>query len=377
MSYRPPTEEQLALRATLRAFFAERWPETEVRQAAASETGHDPTLWRSMADDLGLHGLAIAESLGGGGFGFVDLLVVFEEMGRALVGGPFFASVGLAAPLLAALGPDPRRDDLLAGIASGTRIATVAVSEQPTRWDARGIATTAIGSGTDRTVSGTKLFVLDGLLADVLLVVAVVNEGIGVLVVDPDAPGVRVESMQTIDATRRQARVFLDRTPARMLCPGHDAAGAVASMCQHGAVALAAEQVGGSQRVLEMAVAYAKVREQFGRTIGGFQAIKHQLSDLLVSVEAGRAALAHAVAAWQGDPDQRARAASVAKAFCSDVFVDAADRNIHVHGGIGFTWEHPAHLFYKRAVSGEVMLGAPREHREMIAAGLLEPREGR
>jgi alkylation response protein AidB-like acyl-CoA dehydrogenase len=376
-TYLAPTPEQQALRTMLRSFFAERWSEPELRRVAASESGHDPALWTAMASELGLHGLAVPEELGGGGFEFADQLVVFEEMGRALVGGPFFASVAMAAPLLAALRPDPARDALLADVAAGEKIATVAVSERPTQWDARAVEATATpGADGSFEVSGAKLFVLDGQLAHALLVVARTSAGTAVLLVEPGARGLRVEPMTTIDPTRRQARVLMDSTPARLLTPGYDASAAVQSMCQHAAVALAAEQVGGAQYVLEMAVQYATVREQFGRTIGSFQAVKHQLADLLVQVEAARAALAHAVAAWS-DEDGRARAASVAKAFCSEVFVEAADRNIHVHGGIGFTWEHPAHFYFKRALTGEVLLGGPRQHREMIVVDLLAPLEAR
>jgi alkylation response protein AidB-like acyl-CoA dehydrogenase len=365
----PPTEEQLALRALLRTFFAERWPETELRRTAESEDGHHPALWKAMADELGLHGLAIPEDFGGGGFGFTDLLVVFEEMGRALVGGPFFASVGMAAPLLLAVGDREVQAQLLPGIASGSVVATVAVVEEPTRWDARRIAARAVGSGVARTVTGEKLFVLDGHLADVLLVVALAEEGVGVLLVEAGASGVRIEAMPTIDGTRRQTRVVLDETPGRMLRPGHDASDAVAQMCHRAAVALAAEQVGGAQRVLEMVVSYAKVREQFGRTIGSFQAVKHQLADLLVGVEAARTALAHAASEAAGESP--GLAASVAQAMCSEVYSAAAESNIHLHGGIGFTWEHPAHLYYKRAVSSEVFLGRPRDHRDQIATHLL------
>ncbi len=373
MAYLEPTEEQEALRASLRSYFADRWPESELRATVDSDSGHPETLWRSMADDLGLHGLAVPEELGGGGFTQADLLVAFEEMGRALVAGPFFASVGLAAPLLLAL-PDDAARRLLPGIADGTRIATVAAVETPTAWDPEGARTEAVGTGDRVALTGEKLFVLDAQVADVLLVLARGEGGPCVVEVDPGHPAVSVVPMPTIDLTRRQARVVLSSAPGRVLATGADASLAVRRMQDLASVALAAEQVGGAQRVLEMAVDHAQGREQFGRPIGGFQAIKHLLADHLVAVESARAALGSAAAAVAADREV-GLAASVAQALCSEVYSAVAEAAIHVHGGIGFTWEHPAHLYYKRAVSSEVLLGRPREHRARIAAHLIDERE--
>ncbi len=369
-----PTPEQLELRDTLRSLFAERLPHERLRAALDSGQGHDPRLWDEMASGLGLHGLAIPEEFGGGGFTYPDLLVVFEEMGCALVPGPFFASVALASTLVLALPDQEARERLLPGIASGERVATVAVVENPTSWDADTVTAVAVGTGSARAVTGEKLFVLDAEDADVLLIVVRTEHGLGVAEIDPTAPGVRIERMDTVDATRRQCRVVFDHAPAVLLAAGTDAAPAVRRMCDLASVALAAEQVGGARRVLEMATDYAKTREQFGRTIGGFQAIKHLLADQLVAVESARAALAYAATATATGVDLTV-AASVAQAFCSDAYTVAAATNIHVHGGIGFTWEHPAHLYYKRAISSEVLLGSPREHRARIAAHLLAPSE--
>ncbi|QIG43725.1 acyl-CoA/acyl-ACP dehydrogenase [Nocardioides anomalus] len=370
-TYLPPTEEQQALRGTLRVFFRERWPETELRASLELADGHPRGLWRAMADELGLHGVAVPEELGGSGFDYADLLVVLEEMGSALVGGPFFASVALAAPLLLALPDSADVRAELDGVATGARVATVAVAEQPTRWHADTFGTRVEGAGPERRVTGEKLFVLAAEVADTFLVLGRLPDGQpAVLAVEPGA-GVGVEPMRTVDLTRRQARVRFDGALGHLLATGAAAEEAVATMTSYACVALAAEQVGGAQRVVRMASEYAQVREQFGRPIGAFQAIKHQLSDALVAVEAARAALAHAGAAY-GTPGF-ARAASVAKAFCSEVYSAAAETTIHVHGGIGFTWEHPAHLYYKRAVTSEVLLGGPRQHREQIAQSLLAP----
>ncbi|GAA3516180.1 acyl-CoA dehydrogenase family protein [Aeromicrobium panaciterrae] len=375
MAFLAPTEEQVDLRSTLQTYFAQRWPEAEMRRAAEADERTQSELWTSMARDLGLHGLAIPEELGGGGFTFPDLLVVFEEMGRVLVSGPFFATVAMAAPLLLALDDREVQELLLPGIASGERVVTVALVESEMSWDADLIRAVATGSGAERKLTGHKFFVLDGCLADTLLVVAKVDEGIGVLVVDADAPGVTITAMETIDATRRQARVSFDDVASRMLRPGHSAADAVAHMCQLASIALAAEQVGGAQRALDMTVEYVKLREQFGRTIGSFQAVKHHLADLLVAVESARAALAHAAASSTASPADLAIAASVAQSLCSEVYSAAADSTIHLHGGIGFTWEHPAHLYYRRAVSSEVLLGSPHHHRAKIASHLLDEKE--
>mgnify|MGYP001340858401 CR=1 FL=1 len=374
MTFLEPTEEQESLRSMLRSFFAEHWTETDLRAAVDATEGHPQQLWRTMAQDLGLHGMAIPEDLGGGGFTYPDLLVVFEEMGRVLVAGPFFASIGLAAPLLLALPDREAQQRLLPGVADGSRIATVAAVETTTRWDPEHVATEAVGAGSERVVTGEKLFVLDAAVADILLVVARTEHGLGVIEVDPAGPGVRIEPTTTIDATRRQARVVLDAASGRLLAPFTDALPAVRRMCDLASIALAAEQVGGARRVVEMSVAYAKTREQFGRPIGGFQAIKHLLADQLVAVESARAALGHAAAAAAVD-EGLDLAAGVAQSLCSEVYSAAAEATIHVHGGIGFTWEHMAHFFYKRAVSSEVLLGRPRDHRARIAAHLLTPSE--
>jgi alkylation response protein AidB-like acyl-CoA dehydrogenase len=370
-SYAAPTEEQQALRTTLRAFFRERWPETELRASLELEDGHPRALWDAMADELGLHGIAVPEELGGSGFEFADLLVALEEMGAVLVGGPFFASVAVAAPLLLALPGSADARAEVEAVATGSRVATVAVAERPTRWDTEAIGTRVDGAGPERRVTGEKLFVLAAEVADTFLVVGRLADGQpAVLAVEP-GPGVDVEPMRTVDLTRRQARVRFDAAAGQLLASGATAQRAVAAMTSAACVALAAEQVGGAQRVVRMAAEYAQVREQFGRPIGSFQAIKHQLSDALVGVEAARAALAHAAGA-HGTPGS-ARAASVAKAFCSEVYSAAAETTIHVHGGIGFTWEHLAHLYYKRAVTSEVLFGGPRHHRELIARSLLAP----
>jgi alkylation response protein AidB-like acyl-CoA dehydrogenase len=301
--------------------------------------------------------------------------VVLEEMGRALLCAPFFASVVLAAELLKALGDEQARKDYLPQIASGETIATVALPEADGQWRSSSIAMTALPSksegetGAFWRLTGTKTFVPDGASAGLILVVARTDDGIGVFAVDGEAAGLSRQVLPTMDQTRKQARLDFDSVPARLLGHPGDAWPAVSRMLQVAAVGLAAEQVGGAQRALEMAVEYAKLREQFGRPIGSFQAIKHKCSTMLVAVESMKSAAYYglwAVAAAESE-SELPLAASIAKVTCSDGYTLVTSENIQIHGGIGFTWEHPAHLYFKRARGSKVLLGSPDYHRDLIA----------
>ncbi|MDT7694307.1 MAG: hypothetical protein QOI75_3674, partial [Pseudonocardiales bacterium] len=219
-------------------------------------------------------------------------------------------------------------------------------------------------------LAGEKLYVLDGTVADLLLVVATTERGPGLFAVAPDAPGLTRTGMATLDATRKQARLVLDDTPATLVGEDGGAAGPLAAALDVGAAALAAEQAGGARRVLEMAVEYAKVREQFGRPIGSYQAIKHKCADMLLEVESSTSAAYAAGWAIDGESAEIGVLASLAKAYCSEAYYHCAAENIQVHGGIGFTWEHPAHLYFKRATSTEILLGSPRYHRELLTRRL-------
>jgi alkylation response protein AidB-like acyl-CoA dehydrogenase len=270
------TEEQEQLHAAVRRFLTEKSPESEVRRLMETVPGYDAGVWRQAARQLGLTGLAIPEKFGGSGSGYVELTVVFEEMGRALLCAPFFATVALAANLLLSIDDEIAKADYLPGLASGDVIATVALAEPSGRWDEAGVSLAATGSAGGWTLTGEKLYVLDGAVAGLFLVVARTPAGVSVFAVESGAPGLTVQPLATVDQTRKQARVLLDATPARLL--GAEGAGwpAVSRMLDLAAVALAAEQVGGAQRVLDMAVDYAKTRVQFGKPIGSFQAIKHK-----------------------------------------------------------------------------------------------------
>ncbi len=361
------SEEQEELRRSVRRFLEDKSPEVEVRRLMDTTEGYDPAVWKQMAEQLGLQGLIIPEEFGGSGYSYVELIVVLEEMGRALLCAPYFSSVALAANLLLASGDDAAKKEFLPGIASGTTIATVALAEPSGRWDEGGVTLEASGSGDAFTVSGEKLYVLDGHTADLILVAARTGAGVSVLAVERGAPGLTATPLSTMDQTRKQARLEFASTPARLV--GNDGAGwsAISRMLDLAAVALAAEQVGGAQRVLEMSVEYAKVRVQFGRPIGSFQAIKHKCADMLLEVESAKSAAYYAGWAVAEDSDEVPVVASLAKSYCSEAYFHAAAENIQIHGGIGFTWEHPAHLYFKRAKSSELLFGDPTYHRELLA----------
>jgi alkylation response protein AidB-like acyl-CoA dehydrogenase len=255
----------------------------------------------------------------------------------------------------------------LPGIASGETIATLATTEPSGRWDEAGITIEAKGSGSDFTISGTKSFVLDGHTANLIIVAARTAKGISLFAVDGNASGLTRTALSTMDQTRKQAKLEFNNTPAKLIGTegkGGDVLGQVMDLA---AVALAAEQVGGAQKVLEMAVQYAKDRIQFGRPIGSFQAIKHKCADMLLEVESAKSAAYYGMWCAAEMNEELPSVASLAKAYCSESYFHAAAENIQIHGGIGFTWEHPAHLYFKRAKSSELIFGDPTYHRELLA----------
>ena len=361
------SEEQEELRRTVRSFLEQKSPESEVRRLMETTEGYDPSVWKQMGEQLGLQGLAIPEDFGGSGYTYVELGVVLEEMGRALLCAPYFSTVVLAANALLHCADDAAKKEYLPGIASGETIATLAFTEESGRWDAEGIQLQASGSGDSWTLDGTKMFVLDGHVADLLLVAARTGSGISLFAVNGDASGLTRTPLSTMDQTRKQARVEFSGTPARLIGAEGSGWDVMSRVLDLAAVGLAAEQVGGAQKCLEMSVEYAKVRVQFGRPIGSFQAIKHKCADMLLEVESAKSAAYYAMWAASELNDELPVVASLAKAYCSDAYFHAAAENIQIHGGIGFTWEHPAHLYFKRAKSSELLLGDPTYHRELLA----------
>jgi alkylation response protein AidB-like acyl-CoA dehydrogenase len=295
-----------------------------------------------------------------------------EEMGAALLCAPYFSTVVLGANALLCSGDAAACARWLPGIAAGETIATLALAEESGSWELdASTATTAADNGDGWTVSGAKSYVLDGQTADLILVAARAPDGLGLFAVSRDAPGLTTTPLQTIDETRKQARVAFDTTPAALVGAEGDAAAGLAKTLDLAAVALAAEQVGGAQRCLDNAVQYARERIQFGRAIGSFQAIKHKCADMLVDVESARSAAYQAGWAAAGEADDELPVvASLAKAYCSEVYLNAAAENIQIHGGMGFTWEHHAHLYFKRAKSSELLFGDAAYHRELLAQRL-------
>ncbi len=361
------SEEQEELRRAVRRFLADKSPEAEVRRLMATVEGYDPAVWQQMAEQLGLQSLAIPERHGGAGFGFVELAVVLEEMGAALLCAPFFSSAVLGAHALLTSGDDEAKERWLPKIASGASIATLALAEDSGRWDLDAVELEALRAGDGWVLEGHKSFVLDGDLATLLLVVARSAGGLGLFAVEGGAAGVVRTPLLTMDQTRKQARLEFARTPAVPVgAPGRAGPGLEKTL-QLAAVALAAEQVGGAQHCLDSSVEHARTRIQFGRPIGSFQAIKHKCADLLCEVESARSAAYYAAWAAAEDSDDLPLAASLAKSYCSETYFHAAAENIQIHGGIGFTWEHDAHLYFKRAKSSELLFGDPTYHRELLA----------
>jgi alkylation response protein AidB-like acyl-CoA dehydrogenase len=359
--------EQDELRKSVRRFLVDKSPEIEVRRLMDTVDGYEPAVWRQLTEQMGLAGLAIPEKFGGSGFSYVELIVVFEEMGRALLCAPYFSTVALAANLLLASGDESAKADYLPALASGEKIATVALAEAAGRWDEAGVTMAATRSDNGWLLDGEKRFVTDGHVADVVLVAARTNAGVSVFAVEKGATGFAATPLATLDQTRKQAKLSFANTPARLI--GSDGEGwtALAKMLDLAAVALAAEQVGGAQQVLDVTVQYAKDREQFGQPIGSFQAIKHKCADMLLEVESARSAAYYAGWVAADDDDELPVVASLAKSYCSEAYFHAAAESIQIHGGIGFTWEHPAHLYFKRAKSSELLFGDASYHRELLA----------
>jgi alkylation response protein AidB-like acyl-CoA dehydrogenase len=361
------SEEQEELRRITRQFLESKSPEAEVRRLMETTEGYDPAVWSQMANELGLQSLTIPEEYGGQGFTYVELTVVLEEMGRALLAAPFYSTVVLAANAVIHSGDEAAKKDLLPGIASGETIATLAFTEPNGRWDESGIEATATQDGDAWKIDGTKMFVLDGHVANVIIVAARTADGISLFKVDGDADGLTRTALATMDQTRKQAKLEFASVPATLIGEqgkGGDVLGRVLDLA---AVALAAEQVGGAQKVLDMSVEYAKDRVQFGRPIGSFQAIKHKCADMLLEVESAKSAAYYAGWCASELNDELPSVASLAKAYCSEAYFHATAENIQIHGGIGFTWEHPAHLYFKRAKSSELLFGDPTYHRELLA----------
>ena len=369
------SEEQQLIRASARAFLTANAGSERRRAALEAPGGYDAGLWRRMCGELGWAGLAIPTEFGGAGLGWVELCILAEEQGRRLVASPFFATVALAAPLIEAAGSAAQRRSLLTRIAAGELRVACALSGSDGRPPCEGVSVELAGAGDDFTLSGVGDFVIHGDAAELLLVLARSpgtsgEHGVSIAVVASDSPGVTIEPHVMLDLTRPMARVQFAQVPlerAQLLGAPGTAAGALQRALDLARIALAAEALGGAEYVLEISTEYARQRIQFGRPIGSFQAIKHRLADMMIEVEAARSAAWYAACVADEQSAELAEAAAIAKSYCCDAFFNCAASAIQIHGGVGFTWEHEVHLYFKRARASATLLGTPAWLRERLA----------
>ncbi len=358
------SESQQILKDTARKFFSGECPVAEVRRLMETATAYDPSLWLNMIAQ-GFTGIICPEEYGGMGLGTVELILLMEEAGYALLPGPFFSTVALAGAVVNAVASPEQKKKYLARIAGGQARSTVALLEAGASWDPAHLRMAAAGD----KLTGTKLFVTDAAAAD-FIIVAAQN---GVFAVDAKAPGLRIEPMQGMDLTRKIYSVQFANTPAERL-------GGMDGLTKDGltkafalaTAALAAEMVGGMQRTLDVTVAFAKTRKQFGKPIGIFQAVQHQCADMYLETESSRSAAYYAAWALEENAPDAAAAVSIAKMYASDASRTVGNRGIQVHGGMGFTWENDLHLYYRRAKASETMLGDASFHRERIARLVID-----
>jgi len=369
------SEEQEMLRSSARTLLAKASPSSVVRKLMETEDAYDPELWKKVAEQ-GWTALGIPEEYGGFG-SFLDLVVVLEETGRVLLPGPFFETMGMAVPALIEAGTDAQKKEVLSAIASGEARATVAFTEPSGRWDAEGVTLSAQKSGDGWTLSGTKLFVPGAGVADYMVVAARTRgsgeDGITLFLVKGRPQGMTVTALNTLDMTHKWYEVKFEDVGvgADALMGEVDKGWAPLHRALDWATAgICAEMVGGAQKVLEDSVEYAKTRQQFGKPIGIYQAVSHKLADMLLEVESAKSVTYYAAWAVDADAPDRSLACSIAKSYTSDAYRHATGSGIQVHGGIGFTWEHDMHLYFKRAKASEVTLGDPTFHRELVAQAL-------
>jgi alkylation response protein AidB-like acyl-CoA dehydrogenase len=363
--------EQEEFRSNLRRLLAERSPSKEVRRLMETEAGFERDGWRRLNSELGLTAVRIPEAYGGQGFGFGELGIVLEEMGRALVCAPFFSTAVLASGAILNAGKEAEKQALLPGIAGGDTIATLAWVEDNGRWDATGTALTATPSAGSFRLDGHKSFVIDGHTADLIVVLARMpgtsgGNGLSLFTVAGDAKGLSRRPLKAMDWTRKLARLEFKGVEATPLGEQGGAAGPFGRTMTEAAICLANEMAGVAERLREDSLAYSKMRVQFGRAIASFQSMKHKAADMLVDVELAKSAAYYAAAALDdGDNDVDA-VASLAKAQASEACLQTAIHAIQIHGGIGFTWDNDTHLWFKRAKSSEILLGDAHHHRELM-----------
>ncbi|HQT77479.1 MAG: acyl-CoA dehydrogenase [Rhodospirillales bacterium 20-64-7] len=365
------TSEQEEFRSVLRRFLEEKSPPTLVRRLMETDAGWDRAAWRDLNQQLGLAAIHIPEAYGGQGFSFIELGIVLEEMGRALLCAPYFSSTVLAATAIMNAGTEAQKRDLLPPIAAGDTIAALACTEPNGQWDAGGVAATATPVNGRFRLEGVKSFVVDGHTADQIIVLArrpgsTGTDGLSFFTVAGDARGLTRRALKVLDPTRKLAMLTFDSVEAALLGEEGAAAAPFARTMTQAAVCLANEMVGGAERLRVSALDYANLRVQFGRAIASFQSMKHKQADMLLEVELAKSAAYYAAAAAADDDPDLPAVASMAKAAASEAYMQTAIHTIQIHGGIGFTWDNDTHLWFKRAKASEVFLGDPAYHRERM-----------
>ena len=357
------TEEQDQFREVVARFMSDKSPPTAVRRLMATDDGVDQEIWRQACGELGLAGIHLPEAHGGAGFGAVELGIAMEEQGRSLFCGPFLSSAVMAAYAVDIAGNSDAKSRLLPQIASGERIATLAISEADALWTEDDCQLSAEKSSDGYRLTGTKRFVVDGLIAQDIIVIGRTPQGLSLFCVDADSPGLSREAQTPMDPTRKIAEMSFKDTPATLI--SGDGSVALDPIFDAVLIAFANEMIGGAQALLQSIVDYTGLRVQFGRTIGSFQAIKHRSADAYVMVELAKSA-AYQAAQLLASGESATVAASIAKASASEAYLHVAKECVQFHGGIGFTWENDTHLWFKRAKSSEVFLGTPAQHRERM-----------
>jgi len=359
--------DQQLLKSSARAFLDEHCPSRVVRALLDDPRGDSDSLWKEMTQ-LGWLGLALPDAHGGSALGLVETAILLEELGRAACPSPYLPTA-LAATAIARAGNAAQQRRWLAAIATGGTRGSVAFSERDLDWDAASIVTHAERAAGGWTINGAKSFVPWGHVADVLIVPARAPEGLTLFLVEPAAAGVKISPLTSMDPTTRLAEIALEHVAvgadAVLGPPGH-ARPLLEALLLRGAVGAAAEMLGAARRCLDMAVEYAKVREQFGQPIGSFQAIRHKCADMLLEVENAHAATYYAAWALDSEAEDGPLAASIAKSYVGDAARKVCGEAIQVHGGIGFTWEYDLHLYFKRAKALEPLYGDQEYHRELI-----------
>ncbi len=353
------SESQEILKDSARKFFAGECPMEEVRRLMETDTGYDAGLWTKMAEQ-GYTGIIFPEEYGGVGLGKVELILLMEEAGRALLPGPFFSTVVQAGSVIDAVSSVEHKKKYLAPICAGDARSTVAVLESSATWDPSDVKLAAANG----KLSGDKLFVTDAAVANFMVVVA----RNGVFVVEAKATGMRITPMSGMDLTRKLYAVHFDNTPAEKI----GETGALSKAFDIATAALVAEMVGGMQRTLDLAVEYAKMRKQFGKPIGMFQAVQHHCADMYLETESSRSSAYYAAWALEENAPDAATAVSIAKMYASDAARTVGNRGIQVHAGMGFTWENDVHLYYRRAKASETAFGDATFHRERIARLVID-----